>query len=452
MHMLLSGYKMIEDDLPYQRRGWDKVDYDNTFNKFKTSTGHICAQAWKWATALMYDEYRYKPRRIRTFAEVDMIRDPRKSPGWPGLLAAQTVFEWNELAPERRSKMWEAMGTDVVFSPIYAFLKDEPVKVEKIKLKDRRLISGWDDAFQTCKLRFQMDDHKYMKDNWLQSESKIGWTPFYGGVHESVVGLLDYENKVQEDFKRFDGSISAELMYEVYHMDWKFLARADKTPSNEQRFYNIVHNSITTCQIMPHGEVYRHSHGNKSGSSDTSPLNAKVNTFAKAYECHRALTMLGEEIPKPTVAEARRWYRQITYGDDRLCGENYTLEPEEKEAINAEIGLILPKDKVVVQDKISGLQFCGSTIEYEEREQMYYPCYGRDTKLWDSFLYSESTFEEVLPSYFLLGAKGPLKGRFEKLATDHKVHVFDDEEIRFLYFGEGGWRAKNHGQFYIPWL
>jgi len=450
--MYKSGFYYNETDAQYVRKGWDKEDYDNTFNKFKSASGHICANAWKWASLVMRDEYLYKPRRVRTFADVDAIRDKSKSPGWPGILSASTVGEWNDLVPERKYNMWAEMATGPVFAPIYAFLKDEPVKVEKLERKDRRLISGWDDAFQCCKLRFQMDDHKFMKSNWIDHESKIGWTPFYGGVHESVAPLNDYEFKVQEDFKRFDGSISADIMHEVYRMDWKYIDWQDKSIANNVRYWNVVHNSISTCQIMPHGEVYRHSHGNKSGSCDTSPMNAKVNTFAKAYECYRALTDLGEDIPPPSVANARKWYKQITYGDDRLSGENYYIDASSKELYNAELGLVLPVDKIVHSNWIDGLQFCGAEIAFDSRQRMYYPIYGKDQKLWDSLLYSDGDLVETLPSYYMLSAKGPSRSKIGKLATDNGVHVFDDEEINFLYFGEGGWRAKNHSEFFIPWL
>lgn len=431
---VLEGYRAKLSE--YQRSGWDMEVLENTFNKFKTHVYNVNQCAWTAASDVMRHEYRYVPRRIVDFHEIKKPVD--KSPGWPGINFASTIEEWRELNPHRAISLWAEMSKRPVFTGAYAFIKDEPIKVEKIKTKDQRLILCWDDSFQLCKLRFQYDDHMIMKRNWMQSESKMGWSPLIGGLHDSIAPLLSYRYKLQEDFKRFDGTICEELMLEVYSMDWDNLSYEHKTEDNNMRYYNIVHNSIHTHEILPNGDVVRLAHGNKSGTSDTTPLNAKVNTFLKAYEMAAFLLSQGEsaeEILDYTYHDWRQLYTMITYGDDRLVGEDLEIPLEFKENIYKELGMWLPKDKIKRQDYVEGLSFCGAVIKRDPCTKRYYPCFGDNDKLIDSFVWKNADFEEKLLNYVLISYGGKYHTSFLKMAEMNGVHVPDPQDIRSLIVG-----------------
>jgi len=382
----------------------------------------------------MRDEYAGPPRRVVEAYEV--VKPLEKSPGWPGILNYKTSQDFRDAYPTRTIKLWETMGREPIYSPAYAFLKDEPIAIAKIKAKDRRLILCWDDSFQVCKLRFQQEDHTMMKERWWSHESKMGWSPLLGGFHQSLKRLRPYTFKIQEDFKRYDGTIPARLMYEIYQMDWDNLRAQDKTALNEMRYYNIVHNSIYSFEIMPDGYVVRHTHGNKSGTADTTPLNAKANTFLKAYEIAKFLLDNGEIFSEdiPTFDVTRKsYYSMITYGDDRLVGENIEISPQQKEDIYAGLGMWLPKEKIKVSDEFEGLQFCGATIKRDPRTNRYYPCWGDNDKMLGAFTWSDTSVREKIASYVAFTYGGKYHKIFQQIADDVGVSVMSPQELNLLY-------------------
>lgn len=422
--------------LPYQRSGWDERDYINTFDKFKIhQKGEHDPKIWDAAKHIMREHYAYQPRIVYGFDEI--IKPIDKSPGWPGILYSKTIAEFRKQAPNRMDFMWKAMAEDVVFSPCYAFLKDEVNTKEKIDKHDKRLILCWDDAYQMVKLRFQEHDHEIMKDNWRMAESKMGWTPFYGSLHESLSPLDWYKYKVQEDFKRFDGTISAKLMYDIYEMDWDNLRADFKTPENKVRYWNIVHNSIHSFEILPNGLVVRHDHGNKSGTADTTPLNAKANTFLKAYEIIYFLLergeILHEDLEELDIGFMTNYYSMITYGDDRLVGENIKITEQEKEDLYSSLGMMMPKEKIVISEKLAGLQFCGATIKKEQNR--YYPCWGDSDKVYSSFFWNDTPTEETLLNYQVLTYGGKYHPFFNELCDEMQIHRFSERELKTLFLG-----------------
>lgn len=437
--MLMVDPLYRSHDSMYKRSGWDMEVIEHTFDKFKTTYDDtlVSNEAWTIARNIMREEYRHTPRSVVSFAEIEKPTD--KSPGWPGIEWFDTIEDFRSYVPLRTTKLWAAMGRDVVYTAAYAFIKDEPLRVDKIEKKDQRLILCWDDAFQMCKLRFQYHDHMIMKQHWADRESKMGWSPLLGGFHESVIHLTGYTHKVQEDFRRFDGTISADLMYEVYSMDWDNIGYQYKTHENVVRYYNVVHNSINTHEILPNGDVVRLNHGNKSGTADTTPLNAKVNTFLKAYEVAVHLLETGD-IDDDTIDHIdgsfmRKHYAMITYGDDRLVGENIEIHPQRKEEIYKTLGIWLPQDKIVVSDRLDGLQFCGATVRYDQLTRRYYPCFGDSDKILDSFVWKNVDVVDKILNYALITYGGKHHKKFVDIARNVGVHLPSPQDMHKLFVG-----------------
>lgn len=239
------------------------------------------------------------------------------------------------------------------------FLKQEQLSKQKVETEDIRAIYVPPDPFARCQARFDQCLNTALKKRNIDNGIAVGMNPFKD-VPAIVHKLGNANYFVERDWKRFDGTITASVMYEIRWLRWLNLKPHYRTKENWNVYSTITANLVDKHLVHPTGEVYRVRKGNPSGQMSTSTDNCLFNLFISAYihfHCYGSPP-----------------YSLLTYGDDTLAGYKQVPDVErEEEVARRHFGMSLPKEKVIVQTTPVGLTFCG--FEIAERDGRYYPVY-----------------------------------------------------------------------------
>nr|AVM87484.1 ORF1b [Wuhan japanese halfbeak astrovirus] len=277
----------------------------------------------------------------------DLDKPVDTSPGYPWMLWYPDERALLESEPEQYEAMWHELDSDETVRIVwYLFGKNEMVKNEKLAAGDIRVICCAPAPFARCQGRLDHDFNRRFKQAHLLTESAVGFTPFYGGVDKLAQLFVEYSWCVESDFKRFDGTIPAEVLWLVRKFRWDMFLPSHKTHSTYRRFFNVSANLIDKWVLGPDGVVHHVEWGNPSGQMSTTIDNCLVNSFVSAY----VISKVYGEIP----------YQLVVYGDDRLLGMNVQPLPLDEQKVMSEVfGMALPFSKVKVENSLEGLSFCG---------------------------------------------------------------------------------------------
>lgn len=279
----------------------------------------------------------------------DQIEKPvDTSPGYPALLGYSDSLSMYMDEPQLLFETWEDLGNGL--QPyMYVFLKQEQIKREKQEKGDIRAIYVLPDSVARCQARFDQDFNTKCKRRALQNHMAVGFAPFWD-VNGLVYSLKRPEWYAEKDYKRFDGTIPASVMWLIRALRWEQLLPQYKTPENERVYFTLSHFLINKELIHPTGEVYLVTKGNPSGQMSTSVDNCLANIFVATYTSW--------------VVYGKPCYSLVCYGDDTIQG--YDCDPDfqsEAEVLAHTFGMCLGGDAIKSRTPI-GLSFCGFYIRY----------------------------------------------------------------------------------------
>ncbi|ACN82428.1 ORF1b, partial [Avastrovirus 3] len=248
----------------------------------------------------------------------------------------------------------------------WCFLKNETLKVSKVKNNDIRMILCTDPVYTRIGATFEQDQNARMKQQTETRAAQVGWTPFFGGINRRVQRLMKIKNPqfVEMDWTRFDGTIPKALFYRIRQMRFFFLRDEDKTPERKELYNWYVKNLLEKIILLPTGEVCQARKGNPSGQFSTTVDNNMVNCWLTNFEL--AYLHNKQKGRLPTVKELRENSAFICYGDDRLLSVSEDFVKYESDTIikmyEEIFGMWVKPENVKVQKDPEGLSFCGMTL------------------------------------------------------------------------------------------
>lgn len=397
---------------------------------------------WAWSRACMdlsslIDSYGLS--RVLGFDEVE--KPEETSPGFPVMLQYSESWKVYRDYPWLVHEVWEDLSCGLSYW-WYVFLKQEQLRSTKVDNEDIRAIYCQPDPVARCQARFDQDLNRKIKKDGLRSGIAVGMNPFVD-TDALVRHLKEPNYYVERDWKRYDGTIPAAVLYLVRYLRWQNLRGEYKTQENWNVYSTITHNLIHKNLVHPTGETYHVRKGNPSGQMSTSIDNCLVNIFVTSYVHY--------------VVYGKPYFSLCVYGDDTLLG--YTNEPKveaEAEVAMRTFGMSLPSESVRVSDTPSGLTFCGYVIGYKAGR--WIPLYKPDrilANLWRPVNNQKKEDEGMLYSQLVSATLLLWETKYRSVAYDLlKKHFGDSEEYEVPdpgFFHDIFWNWSEVDQF-MKWL
>nr|WKY34979.1 ORF1ab [Goose astrovirus] len=248
----------------------------------------------------------------------------------------------------------------------WCFLKNEVLKKKKIMDNDIRMILCADPVYTRIGAMFEQDQNEKMKQQTERRAAQVGWTPFFGGIHQRVSRLIGGGDRffVETDWTRYDGTLPKPLFWRIRQMRYFFLSNHHKTPQLKKLYDWYVKNLVEKIILLPTGEVCTVKKGNPSGQYSTTVDNNMCNVWLTHFEI--AYLYWKQHGSLPTLRLLRDNITMICYGDDRLVSIrkgfiNYDTNVVIDMYKNI-FGMWVKPENVKVSDDIEGMTFCGLTL------------------------------------------------------------------------------------------
>lgn len=385
VHKLVERTKLVEDhmlailgSLPkkiqtnYRAPIWTRKAYTKMFEKFDyhpplQDIKLRYPKEWNFATYATINEYKYMDgTRITPFEATTKNSD--STPGYPKFDFFKTEQDYLDAhGLQEYYEVWDLIK-EPKFSkrPLWwTFLKVEPVKQEKLKNEDFRMIMCTDPVYTRIGARFEQHQNDLMKEHTTTNEGQVGWTPFKGGLHFTLKRLEKHPYIVETDWTRFDGTIPSELLRHIKTIRYFFLHPQYRTTDNYRRYKWYVDSLIDKYVLLPTGEVTIITKGNPSGQISTTTDNIMVNTFLTAFEWAYWQNKLGNDITckGDPYGRYQKDVTMICYGDDRLMSVEDKPDPAHIiEMYKNVFGMWIKPDNFKITTSLEGTSFCGFTF------------------------------------------------------------------------------------------
>nr|AVM87188.1 ORF1ab [Beihai tree frog astrovirus] len=341
---------------------WDERAFSKTLEKhyWHVPSQPIDQAAWQYASNYIQELLQeHGQSDVISWEQVDKPDDT--SPGYPLFLEYNTSQDVYSEEPWLCHEVWNDLKDG--YTPYwYVFLKQEQLNKQKIADGDIRAIYVPPDPFSRCQARFDQHLNAKLKENRFLNHIAIGMNPFTE-TDALVRSMGDPISWAERDYKRFDGTIPATVLYEIRYQRWLNLKPHYQTDENWKVYESITHGLVQKQLLHPNGEVHTVLKGNPSGQMSTSIDNCLVNIFVSQYVSY--------------VCYGKGLFSLMTYGDDSLVGYDVVPDPElEEEVFRTTFGMALPAEKVKYQTTPVGLSFCGYYIK--RKLGKYVPSYKPD--------------------------------------------------------------------------
>lgn len=276
-----------------------------------------------------------QPMNAGTSPGIPYVFNKRSWPGktyWVGKEGARDGPGYNELRSDVDSVLESVVRGDSV-QPKCLFqmvLKDELLKKAKVAKADTRCI------FASC-IVLQVIIRMYFGDimaKMQSAESRIhnrqatGVNPFaeWGAV-ASFLTQFGTKRLMAMDFKKFDGSISRQLLIKVLRMLCRMYPAASAEDSLVREW---IIEQLCAAWVVVDGTVIEFSGNNVSGNVLTVIINNFMNQFYNIYACVRYL-METRGIASYTTGcvdfeEINTDFRMISLGDDFVSGYGHIFD------------------------------------------------------------------------------------------------------------------------------
>lgn len=408
---------------------WGPDAYYKTLDKhsFTEPDCHISHYAWLAAVNRVEEV-------LRTVGQSGLVSEPDKpdwtSPGYPFILPGGSHWPYTpyfptsadvyEYFPNIREDLWEDIE-DGLRPYWYVFLKKEQVHKRKVNDGEVRAIYVPPDPWSRNQCVYDQDMNCRLKKHALQIPMAVGFSPFWDT--DQMARIFDNSYYVVEkDYKRFDGTIPASVLYVIRRLRFEALQPQYQTDWHWRRYSSLSEAIICKDLIHPTGCVYRVTCGNPSGQVSTSIDNCLANIFVTEY-VHQ-------------VVYGQPYQALVTYGDDTLQG--YAIRPriqEEQYVLEHHLGMCLKECKV--QDTIEGLSFCGYSIS--KRRGRWVPLYNPNrilANLWRPV--SGDNSDDVLWGRLVCAT-------LLLWETEHRHIPYD--LLKKLFLGKSGWWVPTESFF-----
>ena len=298
-------------------------------------------------------------RGSRVLSVGDVQVELQKSAGVPYKYLGATKGMFLSIDPQPVYHMWEMAGVGSQQDPPVwqIFVKEEPVKREKLEKGDFRVITSPPvDLFYLGAMLCQ-DFNSRMTAHWFDLPSKVGFSKFYGGSQALFDSLrLDEEHEWEAvDFVRFDSGILATVFDHIKVFRWDCYHPEHQTPQNRNRLDFLYESIVNTVMMLPDGEVVQKDHGQPSGSPNTTYDNTLIHFWCLAYAWAR---LVDEDLTHFTKGA-----RFALYGDDELVCIAKRIIPqygwERRSQALREVGLNSPPLKCKRSAEITDMDFLG---------------------------------------------------------------------------------------------
>lgn len=324
---------------------WGPSSFERTLDKHSwyVPDEPIDLDVWNQCVEILWDIL-LQCGQTRVVSWDEVVKPDESNPGYPYLVTYQHAWQLYSDHDRLHELAWEDLGNQFSFC-WYVFLKNEQVKKEKIARDDIRAIYVQPDPIARVQARFDQDLNERIKENAIVNGICVGFSPF---AHADTVirFLKDPTYYVEKDWKRYDGTIPAGVLFLIRMMRWDLMQHAYQTREYWKVYRALSRNMVFKELIHPTGKRYFVSKGNPSGQMSTSIDNCLANIFILNY-IH--LVVYGEPV-----------YSCQVYGDDVIQG--YRCTPDvgaESEVAKHVFGMWLPEDRAVVKGTPEGLSFCG---------------------------------------------------------------------------------------------
>nr|QPB10706.1 MAG: non-structural polyprotein [Carnarvon virus] len=354
----VSGYGATQWGLDAYKKTFEKFSYGN-----KTPLTVSDPELDDFATRALLKEISYM-EDSRTTPIVCTTKNLESTPGFPKMQVYDTEKDY--IFAHGMSEYVDSLHEFKDKRPLwYCFLKNEIIKEKKIKEQDIRVITCADPVFTRIGAFLDQDQNTRMKENTETHHAQVGWTPFFGGIHQRLQRITSSGRTlvVELDWTRFDGTIPNWLFRKVRLLRW-FLVnheeRAKWYPLAKWYTRNLLHRYT----LFPTGDVTLITKGNPSGQYSTTVDNNLVNEYLTAAEIGYLYRKQHGHLP--TVEDYRKNVDFLCYGDDRLLAINPQFCHYSHEDVisfyEQQIGMWVKPENLKTFEGPEGSSFCGFTF------------------------------------------------------------------------------------------
>lgn len=220
--------------------------------------------------------------RTTPIAEVLDSIDTSRSPGFPWNKNYTTFSDAYAAHADYVQSFIDAVGRgDQPLTFWNYFPKEEILPEEKISAGRVRQISGCAMEMRMLGNHLFLGQNERMTANFEHMWSKVGISPMRRGWD----ALYNYLSQVSTtgfalDISRFDANFQYWLAQSVARVRLACMSEEMKTPEVVRQVHFFYENTFRGLGVLPHGEVVSKSHGNNSGSPNTTYDNTLGNMIA----------------------------------------------------------------------------------------------------------------------------------------------------------------------------
>jgi len=208
--------------------------------------------------------------------------------------------------------------------------------------------------------------------------SRYGFIRQYGGIHDLVSSMNEegFDFSFTRDVSGWDRVLP--IMDDVYELRGRWLGITDKSEEFQKFFNWVTKNTIHTYIVGPDGHIYERDIGNLSGSGKTTSDNTIAHTIIDFYFFIKLYYHTYNNVP--TYEQIVSKVRENLYGDDQFgriklsdwfagtVDEFFNFMRE----VFLEFGLVIKDSACGYSNDSLGLEFLGTTINYNNDMRMYY--------------------------------------------------------------------------------
>lgn len=247
-------------------------------------------ECMKTATGWMRKHFRpfVEGSRVMPLKEVMDYLPKDKSPGfvWKQYFKNKSeVFNDHE-AVKILDRAWEAAVNQGAGASWWtALLKDELRLKEKVVMHKTRLFTAGSTEHAVIGDRLCLDFNLKFYSSCLKSFSAVGMSPYKRGfdILRRKLRSRGFEHLEALDISNFDGSVFAELLWEVCRFRFEMFAIEDRTQDNWNRLVNWYYDSINSIMVLQDGSLVMKDHGQPSGTINTVVDNTLINFIYFAF-------------------------------------------------------------------------------------------------------------------------------------------------------------------------